>query len=50
MSWAPYGSNMKDTEIGINSNVAKAIGKCESTVECRFNASVSFEHSVAGPL
>lgn len=27
MAWAPYGSNMKDTEIGINSNVAKAIGK-----------------------
>lgn len=27
MAWAPYGSNMRDTEIGINSNVAKAIGK-----------------------
>ena len=28
ISWAPYGSNSRDTEIGINSNVAKAIGKC----------------------
>lgn len=36
MSWAPYGSNMKDTEIGINSNVAKAIGKCVSSVRVKY--------------
>lgn len=39
MSWAPYGSNMKDTEIGINSNVAKAIGKCVASVRVLWNAS-----------
>lgn len=32
IAWAPYGSNMRDTEIGINSNVAKAIGLKEGAI------------------
>ncbi|KAG4077927.1 hypothetical protein HA402_013427 [Bradysia odoriphaga] len=35
VSWAPYGSSITDTEIGINSTVAKSIGLKEgSLVKC----------------